>query len=296
MRIFLAFAACVLIWGSTWYAIEWQLGFVGKEWSLTYRYAIATLVIWAYCLFKRYSFGFSHRLHIYMAGTGFFLFSGNYILVYLGTEYLSSGLVAVSFSLLSFLNILNARLFLGIPIKAKTLAAAVIGVVGLALIFKPEIQEFNLVDKTMLGLMICIGATVVASFGNTIVATKTAISLPLMPFNTISMAYGTMFNLMFALIQGDPPSLDPRPEYYVALIYLAVMGTVVAFSLYLWLINQIGVARAAYMAVLTPIVALAISTVMEGFQWTGYAVIGIALVASGNILIVQSKRPAPESH
>jgi len=296
MRIFVAFLACVLIWGSTWYAIEWQLGYVTKEWSLTYRYAIATLVIFIWCLIKRYRFGFSRHLHIYMAGTGFFLFSANYILVYLGTEYLSSGLVAVCFSLLSFLNIINARLFLGTPFQWKTLIAAVIGVIGLASIFKPEIQTFSFEDQITLGLVICVVATFIASLGNTIVATKMAASVPLIPFNTISLAYGTLFNMMFALFQGDLPSLDPRPEYYIALLYLSVMGTVVAFSLYLWLINQIGVARAAYMAVLTPIVALMISTLMEGFQWTGYAIAGITLVVLGNVLMIKSKKPAPEMH
>jgi len=214
----------------------------------------------------------------------------------MGTEYLTSGLVAVCFSLLSFLNIINARIFLGVPVQGKALVAAVIGVIGLAMIFMPEIQNFSFADETMMGLSICIIATLIASWGNTVVATRTAISMPLMPFNTISMAYGTLFNLIFALIQGDPPSLDPRPEYYWALVYLSVMGTVVAFSLYLWLINQIGVARSAYMAVLTPIVALLISTVMEGFQWTAYAITGMAMVAAGNILMIKSKRPAPEVH
>jgi len=292
MRIALAFAACVLIWGSTWYAIEWQLGHVAKEWSLTYRYFIAATVLFVWCAIKKMKLRYTPREHLYMFGTGLFLFSGNYVLVYWGTEYLTSGLVAVTFSLLTFLNIVNARVFLGTRIQGKTVVAAFLGVIGLVLIFKPEIQAFSGEDTTTLGLIICIASTLVASWGNTIVGTKVASGLPLFPFNAWSMAYGTLCNLAFALVQGEAPSLDPRFEYYVALIYLSLFGTVIAFSLYLWLLGEIGVARAGYMAVMTPLIALTISTLFEGYQWTAFAAAGVGLVLAGNLLIVIRKSQA----
>lgn len=289
MRIIFAFTACVLIWGTTWYAIEWQLGHVAKEWSLTYRYVLAAAAIFIWCIIKKQRMRYNLRQHVFMFGTGLFLFSGNYVLVYWGTQYLTSGLVAVTFSLLTFLNIINARMFLGVRIQGQTVLAALLGVIGLMFIFKPEIQAFDTSDATAVGLVICITATVLASWGNTIVATKTASVLPLLPFNAWGMAYGALCNLVFALIQGDPPSLDPRPEYYVALLYLSIFGTVIAFSLYLWLLNEIGVARASYMAVMTPLVALVISTLFEGYQWTIFAFTGVAFVLSGNILMSVNK-------
>jgi len=289
MRIILAFASCVLIWGTTWYAIEWQLGHVAKEWSLTYRYAIAATALVAWCIYKKQPMRYTRRQHLYMFGTGLFLFSGNYVLVYWGTQYLTSGLVAVTFSLLTILNIFNARMFLGASIQAKSVSAALLGVVGLILIFKPEIQAFNIADATALGLIICIAATLVASWGNTIVATKTAAAAPLLPFNAWGMVYGAICNLVFALASGEAPSLDPRPEYYIALLYLSVAGTVIAFSLYLWLLSEIGVARASYMAVMTPLVALIISTLFEGYEWSVYAATGVGFVLLGNILMSRSK-------
>lgn len=289
MRIALAFTACVFIWGTTWYAIEWQLGYVGKEWSLVYRYGIAAVLIVGWCRLKGYGMRFKARDHLYMFALGLFLFSGNYVLVYYGTEYLTSGLVAVTFSLLTFLNILNARLFLGNPIQTQTVLAALLGVFGLALIFKPEIQAFNLQDQTAVGLLICLVSTLIASWGNTVAGAKQARALPILPFNAWGMIYGTLCNLVFALIAGEAPSLDPRPEYYVALLYLSVLGTVVAFSLFLWLLAQIGVARAGYMAVMTPLVALIISTLFEGYQWSIYAVAGVACVLVGNVLMIINK-------
>ena len=292
MRVVLAFAACVLIWGSTWYAIEWQLGYVAKEWSLTYRFALASLLLFLWCYYKKLPLSFSKSAHLYMLGTGFFLFSANYNMMYLGTIHLTSGLVAVAFSLLSFLNIVNGKLFLKADVQLSTFAAAMLGVFGLVLIFKPEIQNFGLGDMTTYGLAACVLGTLLASFGNTIVGTKKVKSLPLLPFNAWGMAYGTAFNLLAALIAAGAPTLDPRPEYYGALFYLSVMGTVVAFSLYLWLIDQIGVAKAAYMSVMMPLVALFISTFLEGFTWTIYAASGLALVVLGNILMIKSKTPA----
>jgi drug/metabolite transporter (DMT)-like permease len=286
MPIAAAFILCVLIWGSTWYAIEWQLGHVAQEWSLTYRYAIATFVIFAWCIYKRRALRFDRNSHFYMAATGLFLFSGNYILVYYGTAYLTSGLVAVTFALLSFLNIINARLFVGAKIRAKSMVAAVLGVIGLALVFKPEIQVLSFADATAFGLAICLLATLIASWGNTVLLFEKAQKVPVLPYNAWSMAYGTLFNLIFALALGESPALDPRAEYYWALLYLAVPGTVIAFSLYIWLISQIGAANAGYIAVLTPLVALGISTAFEGYSWTLYAVSGLALVMIGNILMV----------
>lgn len=292
MRVILAFAACVLIWGTTWYAIEWQLGYVAKEWSLAYRFAIAALLMLGWCIFKHLPMRYSRQQHLYMFGTGLFLFSANYLMVYWGTHYLTSGLVAVTFSLLTIFNIVNARLFLSVRIQPQTVLSACLGVVGLMLIFKPEIQAFDTSDATVLGLMLCMIATGLASWGNTIVATKTAAAIPLLPFNAWGLAYGTLCNIAFAVFQGEVPSLDPRPEYYVALIYLSVLGTVVAFSLYLWLLGEIGVARSSYMAAMTPLVALFISTLFEGYHWTGYAAAGVIFVLSGNILMSVSKSKA----
>jgi len=292
VRVILAFITCVLIWGSTWYAIEWQLGHVSKEWSLTYRFVIAAVTIFLWCKFKGHSLSFGRDAHFRMAAAGFLFFSFNYFFVYWGTEYLTSGLVAVSFSLMAFFNILNGRLFLKTKIETRAMAASLIGVTGLVFIFLPELQGLDGSGNTPFGIMLCVFATIIASLGNTVIGSDKARAIPVIPFNTWGMAYGALFNLSFALIQGDPPSLDPRPEYYVALLALSIFGTVIAFSFYVWLIGQLGTARTAYIAVMTPLVALTISTLYEGYSWTVYAAAGVAMVIGGNILMIKSKKSA----
>ena len=289
MRITLAFVCCVLIWGSTWYAIELQLGVVAKEWSLVYRFALASLVLFCICLVRRDRLIVPRANHIWMASTGLFMFSATYIFTYTGAEYLTSGLVAVTFSLLSFFNILNARIFLKNKIQPTALAAALLGIVGLALIFKPEVKALSFEDQAATGVFFCVIAAVVCSFGNTIAGAPASQNQPLLPFNAWGLGYGALFNLIYAVSVGAPIGFDPRLPYVVSLIYLAVAGTVVAFTLFIWLIDKIGLGRTAYMSVLIPVVALIISTFLEDFVWTAEAFAGLALVVGGNILMIQRK-------
>lgn len=295
MGVIGAFLGCVLIWGSTWYAIELQLGVVPKEWSLFYRFGLASALLFAVCLFRNKGLRLPRSGHVFAAGTGLFLFSGSYYLTYTGTEHLTSGLVAVSFSLMSFLNIINGRLFLGHRIEPNSVMAALLGIVGLIFIFSPEIKALSFEDQTAKGLFFCILATVACSFGNTFAGAPTAARQPLLLFNAWALGYGAMTNLMFAVISGKAPGFDMSLPYVGSFLYLAVLGTVVAFTLYIWLLDQVGVGRAAYVSVMMPLVALTISTFLEGFIWTDAALLGLALVITGNILMARSHRPSPKT-
>ncbi|NVJ96567.1 MAG: EamA family transporter [Alphaproteobacteria bacterium] len=289
MQIFLAFAGCVLIWGSTWYAIELQLGIVPKEWSLVYRFSIASSLLFLISFLRREKLNIGRTGHIWTALTGCFLFSGTYIFTYTGAQYLTSGLVAVTFSLLSFLNLVNGRIFLKNAINSQAMTAALIGISGLILIFEPEVQEFSFADNGAKGLFFCLVATLACSFGNTAAGAPQSQRISLLPFNAFSLGYGAILNFIYALSTGETATFDPSASYVGSLLYLAIVGTVVAFSMYIWLIDQIGVGRASYMSVMTPVIALGISTVMEGFVWSNEAMIGLALVIIGNILMIRIK-------
>lgn len=296
MGVALAFAACVLIWGSTWYAIEFQLGVVAKEWSVAYRFILSAILLQAWCWLKGLRADFDWRGHLAAAGTGIFLFGVNYLFVYAGTGYLTSGLVAVAFSMLSLMNILAARVFLKTPVHLPVLSAAVMGVIGLAMVFGHEVSQFNLSDETLLGLTLCLAGTIVASLGNTIAASETAKSFPILPFTALGLFYSSAFNTLVALASGEPIGFDPSFDYIFSLLYLTVLGTVIAFTVYLWLIAQIGVGRAGYVSVVMPLVALTISTIYEGFQWSTAAITGLLLIIIGNALMVRFKaREIPEA-
>ena len=285
----IAYIITVLIWGSTWYAIELQLGQVSSDWSVVYRFFFSALILMAFCLVKRHPLKFSRKNHFYMMLLGFFLFSSNYILVYMSTAYLTSGLVAVSFSMLPFFNIFFSRLFLKTPIEPSILWGALIGIAGLVLVFWPEVESLHLGDETMFGLILCVTATIFASIGNTAASAKKIRQIPLFPLTAWAMLYGAIFTALYALLAGHTPTFDTRLSYWLSFLYLSIFGSVIAFSVYLWLIEKIGGSRAAYTSVLTPIVALIISTFLENYIWSVLSLSGISLVLLGNLLLLRKK-------
>jgi len=125
---------------------------------------------------------------------------------------------------------------------------------------------------------------VIASLGNMAAIVNTTRDLPVIAVNAHAMAWGGVSSLVVALLLGRSINFSFEPAYVASLIYLAVFGSAIAFGAYLALIRIIGSARAAYTSVLFPIVALSISTIFEGYQWSTLAVAGIALICAGNWL------------
>jgi len=282
----LLYAATVLIWGSTWYAIKMQLGVVDPDLSVAYRFIAAATVLIAFCLATGRSLRFAPRHHLFIAAQGLFLFCLNYWLFYYATFELTTGVVAVVFSLIMLMNILNGAVLFGTRVEPRVLAAAGLGLIGLVLVFWDDLAALDFTSGPMLGLGLSIVATYSASLGNMASLRNTRAGLPVIPVNALGMAYGAVFMTILAMLRGAPLSFDLSPGYVGSLLYLAIFGSVLAFGFYLTLLGRIGADRAAYAAVVFPIVALIISTFMESYVWTAPALVGVALILGGNILAV----------
>ena len=288
----LLYVATVLIWGSTWYAIKMQLGTVDPDLSVAYRFIAASTVLIAFCLATGRSLRFAPRHHIFIAAQGLFLFCLNYWLFYYATFELTTGVVAVVFSLIMLMNILNGAVLFGTRVEARVLAAAGLGLVGLVLVFWDDLAAMDFTSGPMIGLGLSVVATFSASLGNMASLRNTRAGLPVIQVNALGMAYGAVFMTALALIRGAPISFDFSPAYVGSLLYLAIFGSVLAFGFYLTLLGRIGADRAAYAAVVFPIVALIISTFLEAYVWTAPALIGVALILGGNILAVARPKRA----
>ena len=284
MPSYVIYAIVVLIWGTTWYAIKFQLGVVAPEISLVYRFGLAAVCVFAYARLTGNPLRLSWRDHRYVALQGASLFCLNYWMTYLSTAYLTSGLVAVLFTSIIFFNLVNSRLIFGTPIERRVLLAAGAGVLGVALLFLPELRA-ALGDRTIIdGALLALGATYVASLGNMAAMRNTQGGLPVMTVNAYGMAYGAIGLAVIAAIRGTPVEFDPRWPYVLSLLYLSLAGTSLAFGLYLALLKRTGAARAAYTSVLFPVVALTVSTLYEDYRWTLPALIGLAVLVAGNAL------------
>ena len=107
-----------------------------------------------------------------------------------------------------------------------------------------------------------------------------------MQTNAWGMAYGAIIMTLYALFNGADFSYDTSISYGLSLIYLSVFGSILAFGCYLTLIGRIGADKAAYSAVLFPVIALGISTLFEGYQWSIEALFGFCLVLLGNYVVL----------
>ncbi len=296
MKNVLFYLATVLIWGSTWIAIKLQLGVVEPMVSVGYRFALAAIILLFWCWLRGLPMRFTMKDHLFIAMQGTFLFAINYLLFYLAELQITSGLAAVIFSTILLMNMINGAIFLRSPIDKKVVFGGALGLVGIVLVFKPEISSFTLENHGLQGVLLCVGATFLASLGNILSARNQKNNLPVVQTNSFGMAYGAILMLLLASFTGKSFYIDTSFIYLSSLLYLAVFGSIIAFGCYLTLIGNIGADRAAYATLLFPLVALALSTIWEGYQWSGSAICGVILILSGNLLMLQRKKQTTTSY
>ncbi len=288
-NILFLYGSTVIIWGTTWLAIKFQLGSVDPMVSVLYRFIVAALILFLYCKLRGLKMRFRPRDHIFMALQGLVLFSINYWLIYLAEVHLTSGLVAVIFSSIVFMNMVNGAVLLGSPIRSTVVLGGAIGVLGIVLVFWPQLISFSLSDKSALGLLLSVVSTFMASLGNIISARHQQNNLPVIQTNAYGMAYGAGIIGVLSVASGKTFSFEMTLPYVGSLFYLSLFGTVIAFGCYLKLIGKIGADRAAYATMLFPIIALGISTFYEGYQWAPHNVIGMGSRADRQLAGVEQK-------
>ncbi len=286
----LLYGLCVLIWGSTWIGIKYQLGVVDPMASIGHRFALSAVLIFAWLLLRGTALRYPLRDHGLMLAQGLCLFCINYYFVYHAELVLTSGLVAVVFSNIMLFNVINGALFMGTPVNKLVVLGGLIGLVGIVLVFWPELAGTSMNDATSTALLYCLAGTFLASVGNILSQPMRTRQIPVLVCNGYGMAYGAIAMYGFALLAGIPITIDTSAVYLVSLLYLAVFGSIIAFWAYITLIARMGADRAGYANLLFPLVALLISTAVEDYQWTGLALLGMGLLMLGNWLVMRSER------
>ena len=285
----------VLVWGSTWFAIEFQLGTVAPEVSIVYRYAGASLLLFAWSRYRGLNLTFGLRQHGWFLLLGLFLFGLNYVLAYRAQIYISSALTAIAFTAIVWMNILNARIFFGVRAGRRTLFGSLLGVAGIFTLFAPQISELTLTDAVFYGSMLAVVSAFVASFGNMVSQGAQKRALPVIQSNAWGMLYGAVLTAIIAAMEGHPFVFDWSPGYVTSLAYLTVFGSIVAFGAYLTLLGRIGAHKAGYAMVMFPVVALILSIVFEDLQLDATIVLGTVLVLAGNVFVLKRSSPRPRA-
>ena len=281
----LLYAVVVLIWGTTWIAISLQQqSEISVNVAVFWRFFIASILLFSFIIFFRKQQKMTAQDHLFCLLQACCIFGFNFVFFYLAIQYISSGLEAVIFSMAVIFNTLNAKLFFGQAISARFYPAALLGGLGMISLFWYDLigQTFN--RQMLFGIGFCVLGTYCFSLGNMIGTRHQKHSLDIFTTNAYGMLYGSLLMALIAAFRQDEFFPSMQWSAFSALLYLAILGSVIGFTLYFYLVGRIGASKAAYSTLLFPLVALLISTFWEGYQWHINAVIGVVLILCGNAI------------
>ncbi len=283
MPLFLLFVV-VLAWGFSWYGIVLQVDEASALIALTYRAILAAVLMCLGLIVTGKWQLIPWRDQFWLIALGFCLFSMNFLAFYIAATQLTSGLLAVIFSTAAIFGAINARIFLDSAFEVQVLIAGVLGSVGLYLLLRPEIHGAQTTSVDWWAIALPIAGTYLFSLGNMITARLSKLyTLP----NIIGqgMVWGALLLTLLSLVLSETWVMPPSVLFWGAVVYLALISSILAFITYLALLKRVGPARASYATVLFPIVAMLVSTFAESYVWTLAAFVGLLLALGGTVLI-----------
>jgi drug/metabolite transporter (DMT)-like permease len=293
------FAIVVLVWGTTWHAILYQLGHGSPEFGVTVRFALAGALVLALAAARGATLRLPRRAHARLALQGVFMYGLAYLCVYHAELHVPSGLVAVGYSASPLLAGLGAHWRWGTPLPRSLVAGGLLGLAGVALIFWPELRSAGERPTAALGLAFTFGAVALSAIGALVASRNAHHRIPFWPGLGWSLGYGALAaGLVWAVsaawtAEAAPgPWLPTAPAWWLSLAYLSIAGTVLAFAAFLTLQQRVGPAKAASIGVITPVLALAVSTAFEGFRPDAFTFAGAALALAGQVLMLWPTRQA----
>lgn len=281
------FALAVLIWGTTWHAIVYQLAEATPEFGVATRFSLAAAAVLALAAWRRAPMRFKLRAHALLALQGVFMYSLAYLCVYHAERHVPSGLVAVGYSASPLIAGVASHWLWHTPLTRRFVLGGGLGLAGVALIFWPELLRVGTSGDAGLGLLFTVGAVLLSAVGALAASRNAAHGLPFWPALGLGLAWGAAASWVVVLLVGPLPAWPSAPSWWLSLLYLALAGTVLAFGAYLTLQQRLGPGKASTVGVMTPVLALAVSTALEGFQPTALTVVGAVLALFGNLMMLR---------
>ncbi len=277
------------IWGSTWLFIKLGLADLPPLTFAGIRFLLASLILLALILARGVRWPRQRKDWLIIAVVGLLQFTLNYGLVFWGEQRISSGLAAVLQSTFPAFGLVIAHFYLPEePITAKKVVGVLLGFAGVAIIFSHQLSIAG--QSALLGSMALVLSALCGSYGNVLVK---AYGTQIDPF---VLAAGQMicgFPPLLALgiaTEGNPLRLHWTGMAVIALAYLVVVGSVLAFTLFYWLVRHMDVVNTMLIALVTPVVAVILGMIVlhEQLNWRLFA--GAACIISGIGFIVLRKR------
>lgn len=285
MKPRLVWLVLCLIWGSTWLFIKLGLEDLPPLTFAGIRFVIATVIVFSLIAIRRIPLPNRRRDWMLLAATGVLSFTLNYGLVFWGEQYITSGLAALLQSTLPAFGLIIAHFYLpGERMTLPKILGVLLGVFGVGVIFSNQLQVAG--PKALWGCAALVLSAFCAAYANVLVKTY-GLSLQPSVLAGGQMLFGLVPLLLIGIpLEGNPFNYHWTPIAVLSLFYLAIVGTVVAFLLYYWLMHNMDVTKTMLIALVTPVTAVILGMLVlkEEMHWR--TLIGGALIISGLALIV----------
>lgn len=285
-RPWLAFSLCSLIWSSTFLFIRLGHDSLPALWASGLRLSLAALLLTTIALLTRQPWPRGASLRA-AAWFGFVDFGVSLPLLYWGETAVPSGIAGVLFATIPLSTALFARLFGLEPLQPRTLAAASLGVVGVGVLVSSQLAG----SISPWALAAVFGAALTASLAGVLL--KRAPEGSPVTVNAVAHGIGAAVVIPVSRLLGEPQHLPRTTSGWVSVLYLTVVGSIVAFVTFAWLLQRWPTTRISFVSVIVPVLALALGVLVRGEPVTPASAIGSAIVLGAVVLgLVRPRRPA----
>lgn len=276
-----------IIWGSTWLFIKLGLEDLPPFSLAGLRFLLASGVMWGYLAIRRIRLPRSRGDWILLTATGLLTFGLDYGLIFWGENHISAGLTSILFSTMPLFVLVLAHFM--VPAERMTrrkLAGILVGIGGVALIFS---RHLELVDSLAVWGAVAIVAAAAFAALSSVLVRRYGGHLDPAVLTTGQMTVGCMPLLLIGFVfEGSPASLHWTPIGWISLLYMAVIGSALAFVLLYWLLKQVGAVRSGLIIPFSTVVAVILGIVVLGEAFTWRTGVGGLLVVLG---LLAASRP-----
>ncbi|MDB5420205.1 MAG: family transporter, partial [Brevundimonas sp.] len=206
-------AVCAVIWGTTWYAITFQLGTVDPIASIVWRFGLASVILFILAKATGQSNRLSRYQHLMAAAQGLLAFGMSYAFVYAAEARITSAIVAVAFASMALLNLIMFRILEGQTAIRSVWIGAGLGTVGVAVMSGGELLGADLSPAMALGVIFSLVGAVASTGGNYFAWRGQQAGSNVLPGTAWAMAYGTAGLVFYGLATGVHWSIAMTPAY-----------------------------------------------------------------------------------
>jgi drug/metabolite transporter (DMT)-like permease len=296
MKARLVWLLLCFIWGSTWLFIKIGLADLPPLTFAGIRFVIAASILFAIIAIRRVRLPRNSADWKLLAVTGVLSFSFNYGLIFWGEQYISSGLASLLQATIPAFGLIAAHLYL--PSERMTtakVAGVLLGIAGVGVIFSNQLSVAG--NRALAGSIAVVLSSIFVAYSNVLVKAH-ATNLDPAVIAAVQMLFGIVPLLGFGIpTEGNPLHYHWTARAFISLFYLAIVGSVIAFLLYYWLMHNMDVTKTMLIALVTPVFAVTLGILLLDEQLMWRSLFGGAMIISGIGLIVaqRARRETPSS-